>query len=249
MKIQPLNNLVDGADDGFTIIELMVATAIIGILSISLMTMMDQINNLLVLQEARSQGMVEKHVTAMTIESRLRRAVGPGLREDAAELGWGFRGHDESGGFEFGSTSQWQEGDGCSDNRDQLAFMFSDIEEFEVWTSDRRPIDVYASDAGNIIERCGVQLNQRAHEGQEGFKELVEDFDSVGDIQLGQDIDHLIIRYYDAEEEEWVNEWDGTEDGDQEHRLPAAVEYAFRSFDSTGRLDPSWHRGMVHINK
>jgi len=242
------------SEAGFTLIELLVATAVMGLLSATLMMMMEQINQTMVDREARSTQMVNMHVTSVSFEAQIRRLFLPGIVGDPAGHGWRFKGGQGNYSFDdFGDNTPYED-IGCDpDGVDHLA-SFESLLERQVnvsdpsASSDRRSTFIFqVSDESAVVRECALRVRNTGHDGDDmewgnTFPSFDDNTDDLHGDLIGDNIDIVIMRFYDPTEEEWVEDWDSTED------MPDAIEYAFRTFNPEGHVGPRWFRGTVSIS-
>ncbi len=236
------------SEAGFTLIEMLVATAVIAILSGSLMVLVEQINRTMVQRRAYSDIMVNQHIAAIDFEIQLKRLFRPGLLERPTESGWRLIGGGGNYTLDDYGMDRGFDEIGCQPaSVDRLAGYESVPEGRD--RSDRRSIFFFlGSDRSAYIQHCAFR--RRAQESYENAEQLFPDFDDnlarQAGFHLADNVDMIIFRFYDPAAG-WVEQWD-SRSGDQQDRMPQAVEYAFRTFNPGGHVTPQWFRGIVRLS-
>lgn len=244
-------------NSGFTLVEALVSTAVLGVLVTVLMTVINQINDSSLSQRSRMDMLLESHIAAVNLETSLRRLFQPRLLNNPTNSGWQFQGANGGGDFltNFGDQSSFS---GCDPaNQDRLSSYVSHYQAVGSGVSDRRSLFLTLSEGGTVVEDCAIVKRNRSHSASDlssdrAFPVLDQDFTDVSGLQtLANNVDQFLLRYYDAETDVWVNEWDSTDSSSpvQHNKMPDAIEYAFRSFDPDGHIAPIWFRGTINLKE
>lgn len=246
------------ARGGFTMVEVLAATAIMGILALPLLTVTNVVTRSLHSDSAQFEMMVELKIASQIIKRDLRSLFRPEhiIYEDPVEAGFRFKG--EGGAFVYGTSTDQGNCDG--QDSDRLATYLSDFAAFNAEgepASERRSLALHISPAGESLDHCVLRRRALVHdEADLNDDRLFPDFDDNWDnedgtpnmqgVAAGSFIDYLSFQFYDGESGQWVDTWDSDNHAGQ---LPDAVEYALRAYDPEGNVEPVWHRDKINLKR
>jgi|GEM_PF-6786495 len=228
-------------EKGFTLIEVLISTAIIGIITITLTTLMNQVNQAMIQMENQFAQSGEKKVGFASFETSLRRTHAPELSSD----GWHFMGDDHGSDFEFGTLDDINLDCEAEDSHGMRKY-FSHPEHREGnpdMVSDRRVRTINLESPAQV-QLCALLLDQQSHENSANNYPSLLSYGAGGAAHVNN-VDRLSFRYYDEGRDSWYTSW--PEEDDHNESLPDAVEYAYRVVPPGGDFDPSWFRGIVNL--
>lgn len=257
-------------EGGFTLIEALVATAVLGILSVVLANVINQVTQATTSQRALGVLMTNLNMAGNQIVDDLRSA-----NRNSAFSGKKFRflGVDNDGKFETTTEVSHEDlGVSSGNDVDHLHYhnLYSNQEldahlggESSSSVSERARIDYFLCAPVNtecnysvLGGELGVMKNRRRHDKEDldqnnDFVPPIETdiMNTSGANVLAFNVDYLSFRYYDNDANsgagEWVNSWDSDNHGGS---FPDAVEFAMRGYDPGGHIEPQWYRGAVTLN-
>lgn len=248
----PWNDKRSMTESGMTLVELLVATVVIGIIVVILM----QITRLSYSYTDKSRSMSvlvdEVHSAGEQITDDLRTMTN---RLEMSGYNFRFVGLDGDGQFQH--TFDTDERPDSLTHTDHLHLHATEPDtDTETGVHGRLQLCYYLND--------GDHPHVEAHSGGNPQWALLRrerrnpepsldrsDIDNTDPI--GFNIDYLSFRYYDSDTNEWYNEWDSEDTSldqvDYRGEFPSAVEYAVRGYSPDSQVDPEWYISTVTLGE
>jgi len=265
------NDQNKGNEDGFTLIEALVTTAVLGILSVVLANIVSQVTTAATKQESLSSLLTNLNIAGNQIIDDLRSA---NRNSQLSGSTYRFLGVDGDGTFETQTTVSHESlAVSSGEDVDHLHYhnLYSNLE-LDAHLSKSDPADESVSErvrldyflCAPVATSCsysplggerGVMKRRERHDKEHLDTDGVavppinpDIMNTSGANPLAFNVDYLSFRYYDNEEGggtgSWSNSWDSvSKNGD----FPDAVEFAMRGYDPGGNIPPQWYRGVVAL--
>jgi len=217
---------------GFTMVELLVAIAITGILSISLMQIIEQTAVALRTNQASSSIMTNLNMAGRELASDLKKVA---LESENLPEGVSYRflGVDGDGKFEYQDTSKHCALFSCPESTGggvgtvdhlHMHVMYADYELKGDNASERAAVHYFISNKETTlysVNQYRLIKRRKRHdetlmESGKSLPEIDEDISVLG-VPVGLNIDYLSLRYLN-ESGTWVDSWDSSQP-------PVAVEW------------------------